>query len=81
MLEILSWGTDSLQEDALSLLEKVFMSKEMVDGYGSAARLSLAGLTSTNIHEDGRHRRKAARVLSLLERYSKSSTSIIPGMM
>ncbi|RXH98535.1 hypothetical protein DVH24_010860 [Malus domestica] len=23
MLEILSWGTDSLQEDALSLLEKV----------------------------------------------------------
>ncbi|RXH72013.1 hypothetical protein DVH24_025514, partial [Malus domestica] len=50
MLEILSWGTDSLQEDALSLLEK-----EMVDVYGSAARLSLAGLTRTNIHEDGRH--------------------------
>ncbi|KAB2625500.1 U-box domain-containing protein 43-like [Pyrus ussuriensis x Pyrus communis] len=81
MLEILSWGTDSLQEDALSLLEKVFMSKEMVDVYGSAARLSLAGLTSTNVHEDGRHRRKAARVLLLLERYSKSSTSFTPGLM
>ncbi|XP_070667140.1 U-box domain-containing protein 43-like isoform X2 [Malus domestica] len=80
-LEILCWGTDSLQEDALSLLEKVFMSKEMVEVYGSAARLNLAGLTSRNIHEDGRHRRKATRVLSLLERYSKSSTSIIPGMM
>ncbi|RXH95339.1 hypothetical protein DVH24_025023 [Malus domestica] len=50
MLEILSWGTDSLQEDALSLLEK-----EMVDVYESAARLNIAGLTSTNIHEDGRH--------------------------
>ncbi|XP_050119240.1 U-box domain-containing protein 43-like isoform X2 [Malus sylvestris] len=80
-LEILCWGTDSLQEDALSLLEKVFMSKEMVEVYGSAARLNLAGLTSRNIHEDGRHRRKATRVLSLLDRYSKSSTSIIPGMM
>ncbi|CAN6551726.1 unnamed protein product [Malus baccata var. baccata] len=80
-LEILCWGTDSLQEDALSLLEKVFMSKEMVEVYGSAARLRLAGLTSRNIHEDGHHRRKATRVLSLLERYSKSSTSIIPGMM
>ncbi|ONI26449.1 hypothetical protein PRUPE_1G025700 [Prunus persica] len=79
-LEILTWGTDSLKEEALSLLEKVFLSKEMVEFYGSTARLSLAGLTGSNFHEDGRHRRKAARVLSLLERYSRSSTSIIPGL-
>ncbi|KAL6185029.1 hypothetical protein ACLB2K_041164 [Fragaria x ananassa] len=80
ILETLHWGTDSLKEEALSLLEKVFMSKEMVETYGSIARLRLAALTSRNIHEDGRHRRKAAKVMSLLERYSKSSTSIVPGL-
>ncbi|XP_050372067.1 U-box domain-containing protein 44-like [Argentina anserina] len=76
ILETLNWGTDSLKEEALSLLEKIFKSKEMVEKYGSNARLRLASLTSRSIHEDGRHWRKATRVMSLLERYSKSSTSI-----
>lgn len=80
ILETLNWGTDSLREEALGLLEKVFVPKEMVEMYGSTARLRLASLTSRNIHEDGRHRRKAAKVMSLLERYSKSSTSILPGL-
>ncbi|XVE81718.1 hypothetical protein DITRI_Ditri15bG0088100 [Diplodiscus trichospermus] len=81
VLEILTWGTDSLKEEALGLLEKVFMSKEMVEIYGSKARYLLVGLTGRNIHNDGRPGRKVAKVLSLLERYSKSSsTSIIPGL-
>lgn len=80
VLEILTWGTDSLKDEALKLLEKVFMSKEMVDHYGSKARYLLVGLTGRNVHDDGRPGRKVAKVLSLLERYSKSSTSIIPGL-
>lgn len=79
-LEILTWGTDSLKEEALGFLEKVFMSKEMVDTYGSSARLLLVPLTSRNVHEDGSLERKAAKVLSLIERYSRSSTSLIPGL-
>ncbi|OMO54718.1 Armadillo [Corchorus capsularis] len=77
IINILSWGTDSLKEEALGLLEKVFLSKDMVDIYGSQARYVLVPLTGSN---DGRPGRKVAKVLSLLERYSKSSTSIIPGL-
>ncbi|KAB2067570.1 hypothetical protein E1A91_A09G241300v1 [Gossypium mustelinum] len=80
MLDMLTWGTDSLKEEALGLLEKVFISREMVDNYGTKARYLLVGLTGRNVHDDGRPGRKVAKVLSLLERYSKSSTSIIPGL-
>lgn len=70
ILRILKWGTDSLKEEALTLLEKIFTVKEMVDQYGTAARLALVGLTSRNLHEEGHLQRKAARVFSLIERYS-----------
>ncbi|KAA3454546.1 U-box domain-containing protein 44-like [Gossypium australe] len=80
VLDTLTWGTDSLKEVALGLLEKVFISREMVDSYGTKARYLLVGLTGRNVHDDGRPGRKVAKVLSLLERYSKSSTSIIPGL-
>ncbi|OMO95612.1 Armadillo [Corchorus olitorius] len=80
IINILSWGTDSLKEEALGLLEKVFLSKDMVDIYGSQARYILVPLTGRSVHDDGRPGRKVAKVLSLLERYSKSSTSIIPGL-
>nr|XP_048333286.1 U-box domain-containing protein 43-like isoform X2 [Ziziphus jujuba var. spinosa] len=80
ILEILGWGTNSLKEEALGLLEKVFVSREMADNYGSRARFLLVGLTGGNIQTNGRLMRKAAIVLTLLERYSKSSTSIIPGL-
>ncbi|KAK8984235.1 hypothetical protein V6N11_029552 [Hibiscus sabdariffa] len=80
VLDVLTWGTDSLKDGALDLLEKVFVSKEMVDNYGTNARYLLVGLTGGNVHDDGRPMRKVAKVLSLLERYSKSSTSIIPGL-
>lgn len=80
ILETLTWGTDSLKEEALGLLEKVFVSKEMVEHYGSAARLLLVGLTGRAVHETGHVGRKAAKVLALLERYSRSSTSLLPGL-
>lgn len=80
ILDTLTWGTDYLKEEALGLLEKVFVSKEMVENYGSTARLLLVGLTGRNVHEDGRPGRKAARVLALLERYSRSSTCLVPGL-
>ncbi|KAH1089331.1 hypothetical protein J1N35_016588 [Gossypium stocksii] len=80
VLDILTWGADSLKGEALGLLEKVFISREMVDSYGTKARYLLVGLTGRNVHDDGRPGRKVAKVLSLLERYSKSSTSIIPGL-
>lgn len=81
LLEILTWGTDSLKAEALGFLEKVFVSKEMVEYYGTTARLRLVGLTGTNIHGDGHLRRKAAKVLSLIERYSKSSSVAISGLL
>ncbi|XP_061365602.1 U-box domain-containing protein 44-like [Gastrolobium bilobum] len=81
LLEVLNWGTDSLKAEALGLLEKVFVSKEMVEYYGTTARLRLVSLTGMNIYGDGHLRRKAARVLSLLERYSKSSSSAISGVL
>ncbi|KAL3030944.1 hypothetical protein AAZX31_02G001600 [Glycine max] len=80
LLEILNWGTDSLKSEAIGLLEKVFVSKEMVEYYGTRARLSLLGLTGITVYGDGHLRRKAARVLSLLERYSKSSSSAFSGV-
>lgn len=81
LLDILNWGTDSLKAEALGLLEKVFVSKEMVEYYGTTARLRLVGLTGMNIHGDGHLRRKAAKVLSLLERYSKSSSAAVSGVL
>ncbi|MBA0713969.1 hypothetical protein Golax_012967 [Gossypium laxum] len=80
VLDILTWGTDSLKGEALGLLEKVFISRDMVDSYGTKARYLLVGLTGRNVHDDGLPGRKVAKVLSLVERYSKSSTSIIPGL-
>ncbi|TYH55779.1 hypothetical protein ES332_D09G259500v1 [Gossypium tomentosum] len=80
VLDILTWGTDSLKGEAVGLLEKVFISKEMVDSYGTKARYLLVGLTGRNVHDDSLLGRKVAKVLSLVERYSKSSTSIIPGL-
>ncbi|KAL2323766.1 hypothetical protein Fmac_028145 [Flemingia macrophylla] len=77
LLEILNWGSDSLKAEALGLLEKVFVSKEMVEYYGTTARL----LTGMNVNGDGHLKRKAARVLSLLERYSNSSASVISGVL
>jgi len=81
LLDILNWGTDSLKAEALGLLEKVFVSKEMVEYYGTTARSRLICLTAMNIYGDGHLRRKAAKVLSLLERYSKSSSSAISGVL
>lgn len=81
LLDILNWGTESLKAEALGLLEKVFVSKEMVEYYGTTARSRLIGLTGMNIYGDNHLRRKAAKVLSLLERYSKSSSSAISGIL
>lgn len=81
LLDILNWGSDSLKAEALGLLEKVFVSKEMVEYYGTTARSRLVGLTGMNIYGDGHLRRKAAKVLSLLERYSKSSSSAVSGVL
>lgn len=79
ILEVLRWGSESLKEEALGLLEKVFMSREMVDLYGLSARLPLVEFTGRSIYEDGRIQRKAARILLLIERYSRSSTSFVNG--
>ncbi|KAI8004362.1 putative U-box domain-containing protein 42 [Camellia lanceoleosa] len=80
VLEVLNWGAESLREEALKLLEKVFLSKEMVEVYGSVARLSLVHITGCSVNEGGHLQRKAASVLSLLERYSRSSRSLVPGL-
>lgn len=76
LLDVLNWGSQSLKGEALGLLEKIFMAKDMVDLYGTRARLPLARLTGRGIYEDGHLQRKAARVLLLIERYSRSSTSL-----
>ncbi|KAA8527687.1 hypothetical protein F0562_035444 [Nyssa sinensis] len=80
ILGVFSWGTESLMEEALGLLEKIFKSKDMVECYGSTARIPLAHLTGRSIIEDGKLQRKAVRVLQLIERYSRSSTSLVPGL-
>ncbi|KAL3727116.1 hypothetical protein ACJRO7_031940 [Eucalyptus globulus] len=80
ILEILTWGMDSLKEEALGFLEKIFQSKDIMERYGSTAKLLLVRMAGRNIRDESHIGRKAAHVLSLLERYSKSSTSIIPGI-
>ncbi|CAK9168513.1 unnamed protein product [Ilex paraguariensis] len=80
ILHILTWGSESLKEEALGLLEKVFMSREMVEYYGSTARLHLVHLTGRSINEEGHLQRKAARVLLLTERYSRSSRTLVVGL-
>lgn len=81
IIEILNWGTKPLKEEALGLLEKVLVSKDMVEKYGSSARFRLVGLTGGSIHPDDGFTRKAAEILILIERYSKSSTSLLPGLL
>ncbi|KAF8388160.1 hypothetical protein HHK36_026826 [Tetracentron sinense] len=71
ILEVLNWGTSSLKEEALGLLEKVFAAREQAEFYGSSARILLVGLSSRSIHEDGQLGRKIARVLAQLELYSR----------
>ncbi|KAJ4968015.1 hypothetical protein NE237_014716 [Protea cynaroides] len=73
ILEVLNWGPASLKEEALSLLEKVFATRELVELYKSQARMHLVRLTTRSIHEDSQLGRKAARVLAQFDRYSKSS--------
>ncbi|XP_015088221.1 U-box domain-containing protein 43-like [Solanum pennellii] len=80
IIEVLNWGSESLKGEALGVLEKVFMSREMVDLYGLTAKLHLARLTGGRIHEDGHLQRKAARVLLLIERQPRSSRSLIAGI-
>ncbi|CAN1841307.1 U-box domain-containing protein 43 [Linum perenne] len=79
VIEILNWGSDSLKEEALGLLQEVFRSREMVELYGSVTRLMLAGFVGRSIHENGGFERKASIVLALLERNSRSSSSLLPG--
>ncbi|KAJ0478741.1 putative adaptor protein Cbl domain superfamily [Helianthus annuus] len=80
ILEVLNWGSESLKVEALEVLEKVFMLTEMVDRYGSTARMCLVRLTGRSIHEEGHLHRKAAKVLLLIERHSRSSTSFVTGV-
>lgn len=82
ILEILNWGTSCLKEEALGVLERVFASKEMVGQYGSIARLYLLGPMGRNMYENGeRLGGKAAKVLSQVERSSRSrSSSFVQGL-
>ena len=79
ILEVLNWGSESLKVEALEVLEKVFMLTEMVDWYGATARVPLVRLTGGSIHEDGHLHRKAAKVMLLIERHSRRSTSLVNG--
>lgn len=79
-IEVLRWGSESLKAEALSLLEKVFVSTEMVDLYGVTARSPLGQLSSRSIFDDAHLQRKAVKVLLLIERYSRSSTSLVAGI-
>lgn len=80
ILEVLSWGSESLKEEALRLLEKVFLSREMVEVYRAAARLALVRLTGSSVNEGGKLQRKAATVLAMVERYSRSSRPLVSGL-
>ncbi|KAF6148384.1 hypothetical protein GIB67_025603 [Kingdonia uniflora] len=75
ILEVLNWGTPSLKGEALSLLAKIFVTREFAEVYGSRARIHLGTLTTSNIHEGWQLGRKAATVLTQLERYSRTSMS------
>lgn len=79
-IEVLKWGSESLKAEALSLLEKVFVSTEMVDLYSATARSPLGQLASRSIFDDAHLQRKAVKVLLLIERYSRSSTSLVAGL-
>lgn len=79
VIEVLGWGSESLKGEALALLEKIFVSREMVDFYGSIAKSPLMCLTSRRIFEDGHLQRKAARILLLIERYSRASAALAAG--
>ncbi|XP_057783316.1 U-box domain-containing protein 43-like [Salvia miltiorrhiza] len=76
-IEVLRWGSESLKAEALILLEKVFVSMEMVDLYGATARAPLGQLASHNLCDERHLQRKAVKVLLLIERYSRSSTSLV----
>ncbi|KAF5197325.1 U-box domain-containing protein [Thalictrum thalictroides] len=78
IMEVLNWGNPSLKEESLHILEKVFLTRKMVELYGGGARLHLIGLTTRNIHihEDDALRSKATRVMVQLDRYSRSSMSM-----
>ncbi|XP_057817724.2 U-box domain-containing protein 43 [Cryptomeria japonica] len=73
ILEILSQGTPESKEEAVKILEKVFQVKEIVEAYGSKARIPLVDLT-TQTHGNGTLRRKAAKVLAQLEVIQETST-------
>lgn len=79
-IEVLRWGSESLKTEALILLEKVFVSTEMVDLYSATARSPLGQLASRSIFDDAHLQRKAVKVLLLIERYSRSSTSQVAGI-
>ncbi|KAL6970496.1 hypothetical protein U1Q18_030195 [Sarracenia purpurea var. burkii] len=79
LLEVLDWGIDSLKEEALRILEVVFLSKEIVLYYGAVARLVLVRLTGSSITEGEQLKRKVAKVLSYLECDSRSSRSLVMG--
>lgn len=76
-IEVLRWGSESLKTEALILLEKVFVSTEMVDLYGATARAPLGQLASHSLCDERHLQRKAVKVLLLIERYSRSSTSLV----
>ncbi|RWV95803.1 hypothetical protein GW17_00041537 [Ensete ventricosum] len=73
IVDILSWGTATLKEDALVILEKLFHCREVADIYRAVAKIPLIGL-STMSNENGHLGRMAAQVLLELDRYSKSSS-------
>ncbi|GFQ07359.1 U-box domain-containing protein 44 [Phtheirospermum japonicum] len=79
-IEVLRWGSKSLRGEALGLLDKVFVSREMVELYGLMARAPLTQLTGRSIYEDGHLQRKATKVLLLIERCSRSSRSLVAGL-
>lgn len=74
-IEVLRWGSESLKTEALILLERVFVSTEMVDLYGAMARAPLGQLASHSLCDERHLQRKAVKVLLLIERYSRSATT------
>nr|XP_043628700.1 U-box domain-containing protein 44-like [Erigeron canadensis] len=80
ILEVLNWGSESLKVEVLDVLEKIFTLNEMVEWYGSTARIPLVRLTGGSIHEDGHLHRKAVKVLLLIERHSRRSTAVVNGI-
>uniref|UniRef100_A0A0D6R3I9 RING-type E3 ubiquitin transferase n=1 Tax=Araucaria cunninghamii TaxID=56994 RepID=A0A0D6R3I9_ARACU len=73
VLEILSQGTPESKEEAVKLLEKVFEVKDIVEAYGSKARIPLVDM-ATQTHDNGPLRRKAAKVLAQLEVIQETSS-------